>query len=262
VKKKKKSAIRCYRRVDECIRDDDDVWCRDPHGCCATHDGGLPTCGKSERPGPVCVCGGCALATTGGGAAAADSLFFSPCGRWWMCVFLGDRGERKREKGGGNEQTGTPDQGNTRGPASTRGWAHAHLCVVALLGGWLLLSPSGGRRESGSPPTFVSVRSVVTDLSTCVAYVSGHLKHTCVYITISVPFYKTTLLRVFELTGLVTMGRSMAIYWPFNGHFPHAAGCLFFAAGYPGRLRIEYSRGSVSPAITAFRHFPPFASIC
>ena len=69
---------------------------------------------------------------------------------------------------------------HTGQPEHTGQKAHAHLCVVALLGGWLLLSLSGGRRESGLPPTFVSVRSVVTDLSTCVAYVSAHLKHTCV----------------------------------------------------------------------------------
>ena len=68
----------------------------------------------------------------------------------------------------------------TQASQSTRGRAHAHLCVVALLGGCGWLSLPDGRRESELPPTFVSVRSVVTDLSTCVAYVSAHLKHTCV----------------------------------------------------------------------------------
>ena len=69
---------------------------------------------------------------------------------------------------------------HTGQPEHTGKKAHAHLCVVALLGGCGWLSLLGGRRESGLPPTFVSVRSVVTDLSTCVAYVSAHLKHTCV----------------------------------------------------------------------------------
>ena len=73
-----------------------------------------------------------------------------------------------------------PQRARTHRLASTRGKAHAHLCVVALLGGCGWLSLLGGRRESGLPPTFVSVRSVVTDLSTCLAYVSAHLKHTCV----------------------------------------------------------------------------------
>ena len=147
-----------------------------------------------------------ALATVGGDLSADCSL------RW---------GEDQTTRG--QTQALGPDpraHAHTGQPEHTGQKAHAHLCVVALLGGccgWLSLL--GGRRESELPPTFVSVRSVVTDLSTCVAYVSAHLKHTCVNLTITVPFYKTTVLRVFELTGLVTMGRSMAIYWPFNGHF-------------------------------------------
>ena len=95
--------------------------------------------------------------------------------RWRSADSSGGRGRATR-------QTGTrprESKAHAHRPASTRGKAHAHLCVVALLGGgWLSLS--GGRRESGLPPTFVSVRSVVTDLSTCVTYVSAHLKHTCV----------------------------------------------------------------------------------
>ena len=80
-------------------------------------------------------------------------------------------------------------------PASTREKAHAHLCVVALLGGWLLLSLSGGRRESGVPPTFVSVRPIATDLNTWVAYVSIH--RTCDELSYHISIFSLT---VFELT--------------------------------------------------------------
>ena len=110
------------------------------------------------RGGVVCVAAGVALATTGG--------------------------KIRRFSQDKHKHTPGPDQEHTHTQASqsnhTRGRARAHLCVVALLGGCGWLSLSGGRRESGLPPTFVSVRSVVTDLSTCVAYVSAHLKHTCV----------------------------------------------------------------------------------
>ena len=142
-----------------------------------------------------------------GAAAAVYLLAAGRCG--------GSRGEKE------GQQFGPELSIRTHRPASTqgRGKAHAHLCVVALLGGWLLFALSGGRRESGVPPTFVSVRSVVTDLSTCVTYVRAHLKHTCVKSYHNGTFLKSTVLGVFELTGLVTMGRSMAIYWPFNGHF-------------------------------------------
>ena len=156
----------------------------------------------------------------GGGVVCGVAAGCTGNGRWrYPPIVLSGGGRIKQQEDKHKHWDPTQEHTHTGQPEHTGQKAHAHLCVVALLGGWLLLSLSGGRRESGLPPTFVSVRSVVTDLSTCLAYVSAHLKHTCVNLTITVPFYKTTVLRVFELTGLVTMGRSMAIYWPFNGHF-------------------------------------------
>ncbi len=113
-------------------------------------------------------------------------------GVWWLVALATTGGDPPIVLSGGrriNNKTNKhwdPTQEKARHthtgqPEHTGKKAHAHLCVVALLGGccgWLSLL--GGRRESGLPPTFVSVRSVVTDLSTCLAYVSAHLKHTCV----------------------------------------------------------------------------------
>ena len=97
----------------------------------------------------------------------------------WRLVALATTGGNIRRFSQDKHKTRPRAHAHTGQPGHT-GRAHAHLCVVALLGGgWLSCDP-GGRRESELPPTFVSVRSVVTDLSTCVAYVSAHLKHTCV----------------------------------------------------------------------------------
>ena len=130
--------------------------------------------------GGMGVCGGIALATK----VAADEG-----GR--LLPIISSRPDRGEKEGQHTQHFWTRAK-HTHTQASKHGAgggkAHAHLCVVALLGGWLLLALSGGRHESGMPPTFVSVRSVVTDLSTCVAYVSAHLKHTCVNLTITVPF--------------------------------------------------------------------------
>ena len=108
-------------------------------------------------------------------------------GGWWrgVCVAAGCTSNDRWQSADflkTNKHWDPTKSTRTQASQSTRGRAHAHLCVVALLGGccgWLSRD-SGGRRESELPPTFVSVRSVVTDLSTCVAYVSAHLKHTCV----------------------------------------------------------------------------------
>ena len=63
-------------------------------------------------------------------------------------------------------------------------------------------------------------------------------------------------------------GRSMAIslwavhwpffYWPFDGHFP-CDWVLVLCGRGPSAPARRVSTGLVSPVITAFRHFPPFA---